>query len=364
MANSFFATAKGVIIAGAVIGLSAAVLQKMGNPANMGVCVACFGRDVSGALGLHRAEIVQYARPEIFGLVLGAFAAALCSGEFRPRAGSNPAVRFFLGAAVGIGALIFLGCPWRALLRLAGGDGNAILGILGLMAGVFIGSFFIRRNFSLGQAQPAGRLLGLAMVIFMAALLAVRLLYPPLEGQPKNDLLFYSLTGPGSQHAPLTVSLILALIIGILGQRSRFCSIGAFQNIFLFRDFHLFWGVVGFAGAAFAANLVFGQFHPGFEKQPIAHTVHLWNFLGMTAVGFGSSLAGGCPGRQLFLAAEGDSDAGVFVLGLMGGLAMAHNWSLASSAAGLGPHGAAAGIICLILILTAAAAGLRKPAAA
>jgi len=38
------------------------------------------------------------------------------------------------------GALVFLGCPWRAFLRLAGGDLNAILGIGGLVAG--IGSAF------------------------------------------------------------------------------------------------------------------------------------------------------------------------------------------------------------------------------
>ncbi|MDR1083313.1 MAG: YedE-related selenium metabolism membrane protein [Deltaproteobacteria bacterium] len=364
MANSFFASTKGVIAAGLVIGASAAVLQKLGNPANMGLCVACFGRDVSGALGLHRAEIVQYARPEIFGLVLGAFTAALCSGEFRPRIGSNPLIRFFLGALVGIGALIFLGCPWRALLRLAGGDLNAIAGLLGLTVGVGIGAFFTRRNFTLGSSQNSNRILGLAFVLFMAALLVIRIAYPPIEGQPKNDLLFYSQTGPGSQYAPLWASLVLALLIGWVGQRSRFCSIGAIQNLFLFRQSHLLFGVAGFVVAAFGLNLVFGQFHPGFEKQPIAHTLQFWNFFGLVVVGFGSALAGGCPGRQLFMAGEGDGDAGVFILGLLLGLAMAHNWGLASSGAGLGAHGAAAGIISAVLILFIAAVGLKKPAAA
>ena len=45
--------------------------------------------------------------------------------------------------------------------------------------------------------------------------------------------------------------------------------------------------------------------------------------------GLAFALAGGCPGRQLFLAGEGDSDAGVFVLGMITGAAFAHNFSLA-----------------------------------
>ncbi|MDR1577024.1 MAG: YedE-related selenium metabolism membrane protein [Deltaproteobacteria bacterium] len=362
MANNFFSSTKGVVLAGLVIGLGAAVLQKLGNPANMGLCVACFGRDVSGGLGLHRAEAAQYVRPEFFSLVLGAFLAAILSKEFRPRQGSNPLIRFFLGAVVGVGALIFLGCPWRALLRLAGGDGNAILGLLGLLVGVLIGSAFIRRNFTLGTSQNSNWGYGLAFVVFAFGLLILRLAYPPLDGQPKNELLFYSLQEPGSLRAPLWASLGLALVIGFLGQRSRFCSIGAIQNVVLFRQFHLLFGVIAFVLAALAANLIFGQFHPGFAKQPIAHTLHFWNFLGLLIVGFGSALAGGCPGRQLFLAGEGDADAGVFILGMLGGLAMAHNFGLASSGAGLGPNGAAAGVLSVVTILVIALLGLRKKA--
>jgi hypothetical protein len=58
MKNPFSSTA-GVVSAGLIIGLGAAILQKLGNPGNMGVCVACFGRDVVGAVGLHRADTVS-----------------------------------------------------------------------------------------------------------------------------------------------------------------------------------------------------------------------------------------------------------------------------------------------------------------
>lgn len=82
-------------------------------------------RDIAGAFGLHRAEVVQYMRPEILGFVLGAMAAAYLFLEYRPRAGSVAIVRFILGVFAMIGALVFLGFPWRALLKLAGGDSNA-----------------------------------------------------------------------------------------------------------------------------------------------------------------------------------------------------------------------------------------------
>ena len=54
---------KGIIATGAAIGLIAVLLVKLGNPANMGFCIACFIRDIAGGLGLHQAAVVQYLRP-------------------------------------------------------------------------------------------------------------------------------------------------------------------------------------------------------------------------------------------------------------------------------------------------------------
>ena len=152
--GSFSAPRWGIILTGATIGVLAPLLQRWGNPPNMGVCVACFERDIAGALGLHRAAAVQYLRPEIMGFVLGAFVAALAFREFKPRAGSAPIVRFVLGMFAMIGALAFLGCPWRALLRLSGGDLNAIVGLAGLAIGVTIGVQILKAGYSLGRNAP------------------------------------------------------------------------------------------------------------------------------------------------------------------------------------------------------------------
>ena len=79
-----------VIVTGVVVGLAALLLQALGNPKNMGFCIACFERDIAGALGLHSAAVVQYVRPEVIGIVLGSCIMALIGKEFRAQASSPP----------------------------------------------------------------------------------------------------------------------------------------------------------------------------------------------------------------------------------------------------------------------------------
>jgi len=354
--KNIFAGPWGIVGVGIFIGILAPLLQKWGNPGNMGICVACFERDIAGAMGLHRADVVQYVRPEIIGFVLGSLGAAYLFKEFRPRLGSAPIVRFVLGIFAMIGSLVFLGCPWRAALRLAGGDGNAILGLLGLIFGIWIGTLFLKGGYNLGRAQKTHHTAGWMLPFFMVGLLLLLLFFPQLPGEGKSGVLFYSVKGPGSMHAPLAVSLVIGLLIGFLAQRSRFCTMGAIRDFVLFRQMHLLSGFIGLIITALVVNFIVGQFKPGFEGQPVAHTMHIWNFLGMALSGLAFCLAGGCPGRQLFLAGEGDGDAAVFVMGMIVGAGISHNFGLASSATGVGPYGIPAVIIgflvCLFIGLT------------
>jgi hypothetical protein len=250
-----------------------------------------------------------------------------------------------------IGALVFLGCPWRAVLRLAGGDGNAILGLLGLTFGIWIGTLFLKNGYNLGRTQTTHATVGWMLPLIMLGLLVLMFIYPQTEGQEKSGILFYSLKGPGAMHAPLFLSLIVGLGIGFLAQRSRFCTMGAIRDTVLFGQTHLLSGFVSLFVFAFLTNLVLGQFNAGFAGQPVAHTQHVWNFAGMTLAGLAFALAGGCPGRQLFLSGEGDGDAAVFVLGMIVGAGFAHNFGLASSPKGVGPNGVAAVTIGLLVCL-------------
>lgn len=348
--NRIMVSKNGPVIAGLVFGVIAAFLVKLGNPGNMGFCVACFTRDIAGALGLHRAAVVQYLRPEIPGFILGSFISALIFSEYKPRGGSSPMVRLGLGFFAMIGALVFLGCPWRAYLRLAGGDLNSLAGIAGLAVGVGVGVAFLYKGFSLGAARQNPKAAGLVMPLLAVAILAL-LFLKPLFGAEGTGPVFFSLKGPGSMHAPILASLAAGLAVGWLAQRSRFCTVGAIRDLIMVKDAHLFKGIAAFIVAAFAANLALGQFHPGFENQPVAHTMQLWNFLGMVLSGLAFTLAGGCPGRMLIMSGEGDSDAGVFVMGMLLGAAFAHNFSLASSGTGIGAYGAPATLVGLVFCL-------------
>jgi len=347
MWKQFFISRKFIIFTGIFIGISATVLQKLGNPANMGICVACMERDIAGALGLHRAAVVQYIRPEIIGFVFGSLIAALIFKEFKARSGSAPLLRFVLGFLAMIGALVFLGCPWRALLRLAGGDGNALFGLAGLITGIWVGIFFIKSGYNLGRNQRTYPLVGWVMPLIMMGLFLLLLFRPQLP----SGAVFFSSQGPGSQHAPLFIALLVAMVIGFLAQRTRFCTVAAVRDVILIKDTYLFTGVISLLLAALVSNLILKQFHPGFQGQPIAHTNQWWNFGGMVLAGLAFTLAGGCPGRQLFLSGEGDADAAIFVLGMIVGAGFAHNFDTASSPQGPGLWGPASVVIGIVICL-------------
>ncbi len=339
----FFAPKALIILAGLVMGVLAALLVKWGNPPNMGVCIACFIRDVAGAIGLHRTETVQYIRPEIPGFVLGSFIAAYAFKEFRARGGSSPLVRFLLGALVMIGALVFLGCPIRATIRLAGGDLNGITGLAGVAIGALAGIFFLRRGYNLGRATKIPAAAGWIVPLAMVGLMLLAIVNP--------GFIFSSEKGPGSLHAALGISLGAGLLMGFLAQRSRMCFVGAWRDIFLIRDGYLMSAVVACLLGALVFNLILGQFNLGFEQQPAAHSSHLWNFLSMALVGLAATLLGGCPLRQLILSGEGDNDAAVTVLGLFAGAAFAHNFGLASSGAGTAAFGPLVVILGLVITI-------------
>lgn len=333
---------RNLILGGLAVGAISVWLVVMGNPGNMGYCIACFLRDIAGGVGLQRAEIVQYVRPEIIGLVVGAFVIAKFKGEFKPKGGSAPAIRFIIGFFVMIGALVFLGCPMRMVIRLGGGDLNAIFGILGFIAGIGIGVFFLNKGFSLNRTYKQPITDGMASVGISIMLLVLLLAVP--------SLLFFSESGPGSMTAPVWASLVAGLAVGAIAQRTRLCMVGGIRDIFLFKDFTLICGFVAIFVAILIGNLALGSFNLGFLDQPIAHTDGLWNFIGMALVGVGSVLLGGCPLRQLILSGEGNSDSTVAILGMVVGAAFCHNFSLASSTSGPTTNGKVAVIIGLIIL--------------
>ena len=342
-----------ILLTGVVVGVAALILTAAGNPKNMGFCIACFERDIAGALGLHSAAKVQYIRPEIIGIVLGALLAAVAAKEFRGRAGSSPACRFVLGLFVMIGALVFLGCPLRMVIRLGGGDLTAVAGLLGFLAGILVGIVFLKKGFSLGRAYPVrtgeGLMLPGVMVILLVLLVAV------------PGVLKFSEEGPGSMRAFWLVSLIAGLVVGALAQRSRLCMAGGLRDVFLLKDYTLLTGFLAIWVTVTIGNLILGNYNLSAVSQPVAHSQYLWSFLGMALAGWGSILLGGCPLRQLILAGEGSGDSAITVLGMIVGAAVAHNFGLAGNpdsvvdgvykVGGIGTHGMVAVVLGFVVLL-------------
>ena len=225
-----------LIVTGLVVGAAAVQLTAFGNPANMGFCIACFLRDIAGALNFQRAGydaeigtgIVQYIRPEIIGLVLGSTIIAMIRKEFKPKGGSSPMTRFIIAVFVMIGALVFLGCPLRMVIRIGGGDLNAVVGLVGFIIGILIGIVFLKKGFSLRRAYQQSMTEGLVFPVLMVALLALVLIAP--------DFIIFSKSGPGSMTAPILLALVVALVVGILAQRSRLCMVGGIRDAVMFKD--------------------------------------------------------------------------------------------------------------------------------
>lgn len=355
-------TNRTIVLAGIAVGIAALLLTALGNPANMGFCIACFERDIAGALHLHSAKVVQYVRPEIIGLVLGAFLMSLTNKEFRAKAGSAPATHFVLGALVMIGALVFLGCPLRMVIRIAGGDLSALCGLAGFIVGIYVGTLFLDKGFSLRRAYENNAAEGTILPLVLLGLFLLFLAVP--------SLFQLSQAGPGSLHAPVFISLLIAIIIGMLAQKARLCLAGGFRDLILFKDVNLLSGFVTIFLTILVGNLFLGRFHLGLTGQPIAHSDIWLNVLGMVIVGWGSVLLGGCPLRQLILAGSGNGDSAVTVLGMIAGAALSHNLALAASPdvvkegvlkiGSVSPSGHVAVPICLIILAFLSFTNLTK----
>ncbi len=331
----------------AAVGALAGALVLLGNPGNMGLCGACFVRDVAGALRLHLGPAVF--RPEVAGLVVGALLYSLISGRHVGRSGSHAGARFVLGVAMAIGALVFLGCPFRMLQRLGGGDLAAWLALPGFVAGVGLGRAFEQRGYSIGRTHEVPLAVGLCGPVAVAATLTLFAFGGVLAGPGPGG------AGPPA-HAPWIAALLLGGAAGAALSATGFCGVNAARQVFAGPRPMLV--AAGALVVAFAAVLAIGgRFAPGLVG-PIAHGDWPWNTLALALVGLTGALCGGCPVRLIVLTGEGNGDAFVAVMGLLVGGALAHSLGLAAAPAGdAGPGGPAlAGKIAVttLLVLTAA----------
>ena len=116
-------------------------------------------------------------------------------------------------------------------------------------------------------------------------------------------------------------SLVVGIVIGFVGQRSRMCFVGGIRDFILVRDTFLLKGMIAFGLVAWVAfpvgGLVGGEAVAGFGK-PVLTTL-LLTVVGGFGVGYVSILANGCPFRQHVLAAQGSGSSMYYLAGFFAG---------------------------------------------
>jgi hypothetical protein len=125
------------------------------------------------------------------------------------------------------------------------------------------------------------------------------------------------------------VTLVIGLILGYMGQRSRFCTISGIRDLYLVRDTYRFKGLVGIiigAVLGFSIFRLIGGDFPGFPllseginvEPPILIPIMVLGAFGMA---FFSTMAEGCPFRQHIMFGEGRLSGilyiGGFVIGII-----------------------------------------------
>ncbi len=332
------------IVLTALIGVACAALVSLGNPGNMGICGACFLRDIAGSLGFMAGKGPACFRPEVVGVILGALALTLFRSRFVARSGSHAVSRFVLGFWMALAALVFLGCPFRMLQRLGGGDLNAWAALPGFVMGVYGALLLERRGYSIGSTSPVPAPVGILGPLGALGLLGLFLL-------PGHRLLG---PGPGGlekpPHAPWLWALGISLAAGAILSATGFCAVSSARQVFQQKKAMLVAALALIGGYA-AVSVATGRFHLGFSGQPIAHGELLWNSLALALLGLTGALAGGCPVRQLVMVGEGNGDAFVTVCGILAGGAVAHTLGMVAIPAAAGVAGSVpmAGRIAVVI---------------
>ncbi len=128
-------------------------------------------------------------------------------------------------------------------------------------------------------------------------------------------------------------TLVVGLILGYMGQRSRFCTISGLRDFYLVRDAYRLkgligiavGGVIGFSLVKWIAGISDLPGVPGFPLLSEGLNVEPMVLLPISLVGgfgmaFFSVMAEGCPFRQHVMAGEGQLSGMIYLFGLVVGI--------------------------------------------
>ena len=311
-------------VAGILLAVSNILLFAYEKPWSAADGVRNWGDWVFNSLGLADTFIISpylYSTSLLnFGVIAGAFAAALLAGQFRIQGASAFELLKGLvgGTLMGIGAGLAFGCN-------IGGFFSAISALsmsgftmmAGLMIGVYIGLRLLIlevNHLDFASSAPAGKTTGDGMLTRnIQQKLGILVLVCGLVIATVYD---------GFDYSVRAGFLLFGLIIGVVMQRSRFCFVKAFREPFLTGDgemtkaviLAIVIGVLGF-------SILKWTDLKDWDAQ-VASAFWLGSLLGGTIFGIGMSLSGGCATGCLWRAGEGQIKLWVAIaaFGLSGSL--------------------------------------------
>ena len=125
---------------------------------------------------------------------------------------------------------------------------------------------------------------------------------------------------------PMVATLVVGLLIGYMGQRSRFCTISGVRDYILLRDSFRLKGLIGLIIGGVIGYTSFKLMGGDIPDFPIGMDIESTGFviasvIGGIGLGFWSIFAEGCPFRQHVMAAEGRKSALFYLLGFYIGIA-------------------------------------------
>lgn len=121
------------------------------------------------------------------------------------------------------------------------------------------------------------------------------------------------------------ITLSIGILIGYLGQRSRFCIVSGIRDYFLLKNSYRLKGFLGLILGALFGFMVFRLLGSDMPSLPISSQFGsaasiMLVIVGGMGLGFFSVLAEGCPFRQHVMAAEGRKSAIFYLVGFYIGI--------------------------------------------
>jgi uncharacterized membrane protein YedE/YeeE len=125
---------------------------------------------------------------------------------------------------------------------------------------------------------------------------------------------------------PMVATLVVGVLIGYMGQRSRFCTTSGIRDFFMLRDTFRLKGLFGIIAGGAIGYTAFGLLGGDIPDFPLGMAnvdstgILIASIVGGLGLGFFSVFGEGCPFRQHVMAAEGREGAMFYLVGFYIGI--------------------------------------------